>query len=459
VSPAELARLAVAVRIVEAKRARTSNVVGDPVAFARLLGMEPDPWQERLLHAKRDVLLNCSRQAGKSTAASMLVVHRAVTRPKHLALLISPSDRQSGELFRKVRAFLDLVPGLALAEDNARSCRLANGSRIVSLPSSAETIRGFSAVDTLVEDEAAFVDDTLNMTVRPMLAVSKGQMILMSTPNGRKGHFFDAWERGGAEQWHREEVKCWDVPRIPRPFLEEQRKVMGEFFRQEFECQFMHAATGRVYEWDEQRDVIDKLPDEGEWTWVLGMDFGTRDKNANTVIGWRHGDASTYIARSYRYKGDPHDAAKEVRLLEQDYEFVQVVGDLGGLGATFGDQMASRHGIPVVAAKKADKQGHIRLMNGAMRQGRLKVVRGGCPDLLEEWRDLPWREDGTREAEGYTADASDSALYAFMATFAFLEHEPPRKPTEAERVAAEERSIIDHLVSEATQQASGEWWQ
>ncbi len=256
-SPRELARLKQAYAIVAAKRAREHK--GDPVMFARAIGMEPDPWQERLLHAKQDVLLNCSRQAGKSTAASMLVVHRAVTKPKHLALLISPSDRQSGELFRKVRGFLDLVPGVQLVEDNARSCRLSNGSRIVSLPSSAETIRGFSAVDTLVEDEAAFVDDELNMTVRPMLAVSKGQMILMSTPNGRKGHFFEAWERGG-DTWHREEVKCWDVPRIPRPFLEEQRKVMGTFFRQEFECQFIHAATGRVYEWDELRNVIEALP-------------------------------------------------------------------------------------------------------------------------------------------------------------------------------------------------------
>ncbi len=256
-TPGELARLQQAVAIVAAKRAREQ--AGDPVLFARALGMDPDSWQERLLHAKQNVLLNCSRQAGKSTAASMLVVHRAVTKPKHLALLISPSDRQSGELFRKVRTFLDLVPGVQLVEDNARSAKLANGSRIVSLPSSAETIRGFSAVDTLVEDEAAFCDDELNMTVRPMLAVSKGQMILMSTPNGRRGHFFEAWERGG-ESWHREEVPCWDVPRIPRPFLEEQRRVMGEFFRQEFECAFIAAATGRVYHWDERLNVIESLP-------------------------------------------------------------------------------------------------------------------------------------------------------------------------------------------------------
>ena len=420
--------------------------------------MAPDPWQERLLRATQNVLLNCSRQAGKSTAASMLVVHRAVSKPGGLALLISPSDRQSGELFRKVRAFLALVPGVTLLEDNTRSCRLSNGSRIVSLPSSADTIRGFSAVDTLVEDEAAFVDDDLNMAVRPMLAVSKGQLILMSTPNGRKGHFFEAWERGG-ESWHREKVTCWDVPRIPREFLEEQRRIMGEFFRQEFECQFMHAATGRVYEWDERRDVIDALPTGGAWTWMLGMDFGTRDANAATIIGWREGDTCTYIARSYRFKGDPHDAAAEVRLLEQDYEFVKIVGDLGGLGATFGDQMAKRHGVPIEAAKKADKQGHIRLLNGALRQGRLKVVGSACVDLLEEWRDLPWREDGTREAEGYTADASDSALYSFMATHAYGERLAVPPPTLHEAMQQMERDLIEQREATIEAEQSLEWWQ
>lgn len=404
-TPRELVRLREAIAF---KRAQLARQAKDPVAFATMLGMTPDPWQERLLRAKDDVILNCSRQAGKSTAASMLVVHRAVTLPNHLALLISPSDRQSSELFRKVREFLGRVPGVSLAEDNVHSAKLTNGSRIVSLPSSAETIRGFSAVNTLVEDEAAFVDDSLNMTVRPMLAVSRGQLVLMSTPNGRKGHFFDAWHdtRGS---WHRERVPCWDVPRIPRPFLEEQRRIMGEFFRQEFECEFIHAASGRVYEWDEKLNVIEKLPKDGEWTWMLGLDFGIRDRNAATVVGWRKNDPCVYIPRSYRYPGVPADAAREVRSLEKEYTFARIVGDLQGLGAVFGADLAARFGIPVESAKKADKLGGIRLMNGDLRTARIKVVRGGCTDLLEEWQDLPWAENGQREAEGFVCDASDSA--------------------------------------------------
>lgn len=250
---AELQAAVTVLRAADAERARAS-----PLSLAETIGFKPDPWQERLLCARGNVLLNCSRQAGKSTGAALLVVYRALTDPGHLALLISPSLRQSGELFRKVRDFVSRVPGLRLKEDNASSVVFPNDSRIVSLPSSENTIRGFSSVRTLIEDEAAFVDDSLNIAVRPMVAVSGGQIILMSTPNGRRGHFFEAWN--GTGPWHRERITCWDVPRIPREFLLEERRVMGDLFKQEYECSFINALTGRVFRHDDAVNVIEALP-------------------------------------------------------------------------------------------------------------------------------------------------------------------------------------------------------
>ena len=85
---------------------------------------------------------------------------------------------------------------MKLEEDNKTSFELANGSRVVCLPGTAETVRGFSAPALIIEDEAAFVDDAFNRAVRPMLAVSNGRLILMSTPNGQRGHFFEAWDKG-----------------------------------------------------------------------------------------------------------------------------------------------------------------------------------------------------------------------------------------------------------------------
>ena len=82
----------------------------DPVLMAQAVGLEPDPWQVRLLRSSSDrILLNCCRQSGKSTMAAILVLHAALYQPGGLVLLLSPALRQSQELFRKVLAVYRLL--------------------------------------------------------------------------------------------------------------------------------------------------------------------------------------------------------------------------------------------------------------------------------------------------------------------------------------------------------------
>ena len=174
----------------------------DPVAFARLyLGYTPDPWQEKFLrsHAPR-ICLNCSRQSGKSTSVAVLALWEAIHRPKSTIVLDSPSLRQSQELMMKFSEFLSLVDqSVKLDSDTKLSVRFANGSRVIALPGSEKTIRGISAVTLLVLDEAARIPDELYKSVRPMLAVSGGRLVLLSTPFGPTGFFYEIWEQGGSE--------------------------------------------------------------------------------------------------------------------------------------------------------------------------------------------------------------------------------------------------------------------
>jgi hypothetical protein len=216
----------------------------DPVAFARSLKLDPDPWQAAVLRSTaQQELLNCSRQSGKSTVASVKALHHALFTPRSLVLVVSPSQRQSGELFRKVLGLLDFItPRPALVEENKLSLQLDNGSRIVSLPSNASTVRGFSGVSLLIEDEAAFVRDDFNTAIRPMLATTRGQLLLMSTPFGKRGHFYEAWERGG-DVWARTSIPATQCPRISPEFLARERAALGDWrFRQEYLCEFVESA-------------------------------------------------------------------------------------------------------------------------------------------------------------------------------------------------------------------------
>jgi hypothetical protein len=213
----------------------------DPAALCEVIGMQPDPWQVDVLRSRSErQLLNCCRQAGKSTTAAVLAVHTAVYSPASLVLLLSPSQRQSGELF-KVCATIYRHLGRGQEGETRTSLELENGSRIVSLPGTESTIRGYAGVSLLIIDEASRVPDDLYASVRPMLAVSGGRLVAMSTPHGLRGWWADAWHNGGPG-WERVRITGEQVPRISRSFLAEERSALGPWlFKQEYEGAFVNA--------------------------------------------------------------------------------------------------------------------------------------------------------------------------------------------------------------------------
>jgi len=217
-----------------------STVPADHVEFALKVGIHPDSWQRDLLQSTANrTLLNCSRQSGKSTMAAVLALHRALLVPASLILILAPAERQAKELFSKVAEMYRKL-GHPIPADSYRKMgvELSNRSRIEALPGTEKTIRGFSGADLLLVDEAARVDDALYYAVRPMLAVSGGRLLMMSTPFGKRGVFYEEWSEG--QGWERYEVPATECPRIPDVFLEEERQSLGPWwFSQEYECRFM----------------------------------------------------------------------------------------------------------------------------------------------------------------------------------------------------------------------------
>ena len=219
----------------------------DAVLFSQSVGIKPDPWQAEVLRSpKPRLLLNCSRQSGKSSTAATLAIHTAIYRPGSLTLMVSPTQRQSGELFRKALSIYrsyDKTFDLNADSESALQLEIQNGSRIAALPGKEGSIRSFSNVGLLLLDEAARIPDELYLSVLPMLAVSRGRMIAMSTPFGTRGWWYEAW-RNTDEPWERYEIPAAECPRIAPEFLAEMREKMGDWwYEQEFNCRFMDAQS------------------------------------------------------------------------------------------------------------------------------------------------------------------------------------------------------------------------
>ncbi|HYP06337.1 MAG TPA: terminase family protein, partial [Bryobacteraceae bacterium] len=240
----------------------------DAAAWAEaVLIFTPDEMQRQVLQAtsKRGIL-NCTRQWGKSTTCAIKAVHYAHFHPNSLVLVASPGMRQSGEFLQKARKAVSLL-GIRPKGDGENRCSvlLPNGARIVGLPENADTVRGFSSVGLLIIDEASRVSDDMYYALRPMLAVSDGDLWLMSTPNGRSGFFFREWQdTAGVTPWLRITAIAEECPRIPADFLlAEKDRFSDERYREEYCCEFV-CAEGALFD----EDVIrSKFVDCGGRLW------------------------------------------------------------------------------------------------------------------------------------------------------------------------------------------------
>lgn len=200
----------------------------------------------------------CSRQAGKSTTAAALALKAALLHPPALVLLLSPTLRQSGELFRDkvLRLYNALGRPEPARQETQLTLALANGSRIISLPGEEKNIRGYSGVALLVIDEAARVPDDLYAAVRPMLAVSGGALIALSSAYAKQGWFYESWT--GDALWHRVKVTAPECPRIPAAFLDEERKALGRrYFSCEYLCEFVEAID-QVFDHDDIQALVSR---------------------------------------------------------------------------------------------------------------------------------------------------------------------------------------------------------
>jgi hypothetical protein len=378
----------------------------DPTEILRAQGLDPDPWQSDLLTSSdRQVLLNCSRQSGKSTTVAALALHTALFQPGSLVLLLSPSLRQSGEIYRKVLDGYGAVGRFVPATSETQfHLELANGSRVLCLPGREGTVRSFSGVRLLVLDEAARIPDALYRSVRPMLAVSRGRLVALSTPFGQRGWFHDEWH--GTGPWKKVRVTWRDCPRITPDFIAEETRALGpEWTAQEYECSFV-SMHGLVYP-----DFVEAVQRPGTAVPGLagkrvgGIDFGWRNPFAAVWGVLDRNDVLWIEGERYLRQTPLHDHAAALKALGGVTWFADPAGRTeieelraAGLTVRAGDNDI-RPGIAAVTAR--------------LRTGRPKVTGPACPNLLAEARLYRYPTEAERALHGENpVDADNHALAA-----------------------------------------------
>ena len=211
----------------------------DPCLWAEeVLGLDLDPWQVTLLLAPggAQVAVLSARQAGKTTAAAVAVAHEMAFRPGSLSVFAAPSQRQSAEAVRRVRAFL-AVAGVKLATSNVFGLETEGGSRVIALPGSDDSVRGLSVDAMVVADEAARLTPELLAALRPMRARHSrtSRFVMLSTAWSTTDPFWQVWADAEDTSWLRIRATADTIDRYSDGFLRAEERALGRrAFRREY---------------------------------------------------------------------------------------------------------------------------------------------------------------------------------------------------------------------------------
>ena len=181
--------------------------------YIKSLGFKPFPWQSGVLtsrHKRKHI--NGARQSGKSTIVSAVPCHSAKYYPNSLSIILAPTEKQATEDILKVKEFIASDPTYPeLKRDSQDELALDNGSRILVIPATERSARGYSNPRVIVLDEASRIPDVVYKSgVRPMLTDNPDcEMFAISTPNGKQGFFYEASK---SDRFERYEIRSpWTV--------------------------------------------------------------------------------------------------------------------------------------------------------------------------------------------------------------------------------------------------------
>jgi phage FluMu gp28-like protein len=340
----------------------------DPTLFAYALfrdnkgdRMKLYPFQDLIINdTKKMIAVAVSRQCGKTTTADIKALHAIFYNDNYTVLVISKTKDQSMEIIQKLRAIINTCPikaqfeELASGADNRREFYLKNYgketySRIISVPAT-DAARGYSA-DLVIADEIAFWENSIeifNEAILPTVSHTNGTIMMLSTPKGASGVFYDAFTKDNI--WSCYQFDWTVCPAHTQDSMNVKKEQIGEFaFRQEYEASFLANQAAYFLE-KEVRDATDESLSMGVPTsmpTVIGVDFGKRMDNTVICIGVIENpmDNPDYhrikvIDLIVKPLGtDYNKIVGELRALFTKYKPVNILYDQTGVGEGPGDFM------------------------------------------------------------------------------------------------------------------------
>lgn len=405
--------------------------------------------------ARRRVAVT-SRQSGKTTGALTFLTDAAQESNSELVYIAPTREAARDPFWERLKQHCEQHKIKCLPNETRLEMRFPDKNSVISLRGvpdvkRANRLLGPTRSAAVIDECASYPDEVLKTLVtkviEPSLMVKKGKLILIGTPGLQpKGFFYDVTKSQGYSQhrWdmHHNPVYGGDVAGIHAEILASNGWTIDTpTFRREYLGQWCADTEASVYRVTEA-NLFDAQP-EGDWKYVLGVDFGYRDEAAFVLVGWRTNDPTLYVIHE-----DSEDEllvdgyVDRIRSIVKTWNPIAIVADAGALGKTLVETLINNHGLPIEAADKRDKAMAIRQVNADLFKGSVRMRHDG---LYEQMSTLRWHPEkiGLFEQPGMSNDLCDAMLYAYRKAFHFIQKPLPPKAAHGshEYFAAIEKEI------------------
>lgn len=205
----------------------------------------------KLCHDKKNktVVLCWSRQSGKSVLCEMLLIEFLFKKYAY-NVYISPTFQLGRKVYKEITQLLEHTNIIKKANSSTLTIETIYGSTLQFFSAESYTaIRGTTCNGVCIIDEAAYIQDVLpngenfwGNVVMPITKARKPLTVLVSTPCGTQGFFYDFYLRAlkneeGIVQLTRD---IYADSLVTQKEIEEIKKsIPPKAFLQEFECKFL----------------------------------------------------------------------------------------------------------------------------------------------------------------------------------------------------------------------------
>jgi phage FluMu gp28-like protein len=334
---------------------KVKQIFLDPVTFFRFItDFEPTEYQKRILLDPATYLtIRASRQSGKTEVMAVKVLLNCVLQDKFQTLIIAPTQRQSSIVFNKIDMYLMRNEFLSTGcvYRSKQYIQFSNGSEIYNLPgNNAETVRGYSP-NMIIVDEAAYVKDAVYEAIQPSLSATGGRMVLISSPFGKRGKFYDS--HNSLDYYSKYHVSYTECPFLKPEHIERERQSLTEMqFQQEYEADFVEEAD-TFFSLDLIKNSIASIEKEdkaAEGDYYLGVDPAWRgtDEAVYIIAKAIEGLPVRVVCWEATSKKPLTDVMGRVQELNNRFNFQRIFLDATGLGAGVSDFL-SEQALPIEA--------------------------------------------------------------------------------------------------------------